>query len=739
MKKRVSIVSLIALVGIITLCTSCTATKLDKKSVPVSASWKYHEGTNSSWYAPDFDDQSWKTVTDLSQITFGGFNNYFTLRATLTVPQEFNNIPLWLGFKKFNAAVDLYADGVLIGNRGSMPPAEIIKVEEEKDILIPANCIHDGKVQITMKVYLPVDALKDPDLHFENTDQATFIRTVKTLLSQQLFVLMAVASIFFIFYSALQYFIDSRDIAYIYFCLSVTFIIMYFVELGGMNQLFPYNFQRPFFRSCLGICMCFLLLFLNRFFDRKHYKVFKIVCFTTAAVLCGIFLANGGKEHTIENLFLVSLVVVVSTIVYGFMCTIRAIRQGEKDNIPILIGFILGTLIAIHDIAYQATGTVPFMWIQGIAFFVLDLSIFLTLAIRQLKSKRKAELLAKETAEQRERLSQIIENAQHIASDSNSIARELNESVLSVINASEQTQAKINDINIAIQEQNKIREATDTAVHNLTDFLTNISNGFDTETEIITKTVNQTQEVINGITKVGEGITTAAQFTSSLSHLTRLSSDDTKRLLKVIEDIQSSSNEILGVVTTLDTFAGKIDLLSMNASIEAAHSGAAGKGFSVIAHEIKSLASQTQQWSARIGEIITTVIGSIEESVHLTEKVNNALSEINEGSIQSAEKVNSAADGIRIQESAGNAISHDSKELFQSATEMQKDVQNQKKFSNIVLGNMMSLSIASNSVDAASLEIAKESELLNAEAQKLRDMARRTTESAERLLQIMEN
>lgn len=716
---------------------SCAASSLEKKSVSVTEQWNFQEGDNPAWAAVSYNDSSWQSRDSLSGIQFSSQGNYFWVRANVVLPQNVSADDLWLGFKKFNACADVYVNGVYIGSRGKFPPATNIKIEEEKDILVPPALIKGNKFLLAIRFYLPGNALTNPDIHFDNGDQAYFQMNVKSVFNQKLFIMLAVVSLFFIIYSLLQYLVDDKNISYIYFILSVFFIALYFYDLGAQNQIFDYNIQRSLFRCCLGIGMCFLLLFLNRFFNRKHYKLMLIICITTALTLLILFMANSGKDLVIENLFLVALIVVVASIVYGFICTITAIKQGQKDVIPILIGFIVGTAIAIHDIIYQIIGKVPFMWIQGIAFFVLDLSIFIALAIRQFQSKHRVQKLAEETARQKENLRQIIENAQRLVNDSNQIAAALNDSVKLVVNASDQTQAKISDINNAIIEQTRIREETDKAVHNLTDFLNNISKEFETETEVISNTVSKTQEVIQGISTVGEGVSSAAEFTSSLSSLTSVSSQETKQLIQVMDQVQASSNEILGVVTTLDTFANKIDLLSMNASIEAAHSGIAGKGFSVIAHEIKNLANQTQQWSSKIGEIITSVINSIQESARMAKRLDSALGKINEDSIISAEKVNSASEGMKMQKQAGEIITQESQVLYQSANKMQNEVKTQSSFSAQVLGNMESLFNASCSVNAASDEIVKESEILSLEANKLRELAERTTVSAQELLKVM--
>jgi methyl-accepting chemotaxis protein len=246
-----------------------------------------------------------------------------------------------------------------------------------------------------------------------------------------------------------------------------------------------------------------------------------------------------------------------------------------------------------------------------------------------------------------------------------------------------------------------------------------------------------TQDVINGISTVGEGISSAAQFTSSLSKLTQASSEDMKKLMGVMKNIQSSSKEILGVVGTLDNFAHKIDLLSMNASIEAAHSGEAGKGFAVIAHEIKKLAAQTSEWSKKIAEIIANVIKSIDDSAGLTSKVNLALGQIEEGSVMSAERVNAAWDGMKIQQTAGNDIAKDSENLAQSATKMKAEIAGQDKFASSVMNNMHDLSNASQAVNEASTEISSFTQTLSSEAQNLAALAENTAKAAKELMEIM--
>ena len=449
------------------------------------------------------------------------------------------------------------------------------------------------------------------------------------------------------------------------------------------------------------------------------------------------FLLNTGNDVAVDNLFLVAMIPTVGVIVYGFIVTVHGIKAKQYDSIPVFVGFFVGSCCAIHDINCQVAGTVPFMWTQGFAFFCVDLSVFITLAIRESNIKKEVQRLAKETQNQKDKLANVIEKAQLMAEDSNVVAQRLNESVEAMIKSSSHTQEKVADINNAINEQNRIREDTATAIDNLTNFLKEISTEFENETIMIQHTTKGTQEIIDGISTVGEGISTAAQFTASLSKLTQTGSDDMRKLMAVMQNIQNSSTEILGVASTLSTFAHKIDLLSMNASIEAAHSGEAGKGFAVIAHEIKDLASQTSQWSGKIAEIITTIIGSIDSSAELTSKVNQALTQIEDGSVKSAERVNAAWEGMKAQQNAGDEIAKDSSSLANSAAHMKKEIASQDQFAANVMNNMQELCEASQAVNDASSGISAFTETLSKEAQNLAELAENTAKAAHELMEIM--
>ena len=727
--------TIFSLLLVFTFLTSCSLKS--GTSHPVHENWKIKFGDNQSYSAPDYNDSSWESINTNKSIPVSKDQHYFWLRKTLTIPANMKNTNIWIGFQKTNSTIQVYADGVYVGSRGHFPPNLNVKIEQNTDVLIPANCIKDGKVDIALRVFAPGSTAKDLCPSLDDDTRGYFMNQIKNIFNQKIFLCIGVLCAFILFYALMQFCMDKKNTAFLYFVGCLFFIILYFYDMGSENTVINYNIQRAFTRACLPASMMFLMLFLHKFYNRKRTKLTQIIAVSVTVIFFAAFLLNTGNDVAVDNLFLIAMIPTVAVIVYGFIVTIQGIKAKQYDSIPVFVGFFVGSCCALHDIACQVAGIVPFMWTQGFAFFFVDLSVFITLAIRESNIKKEVQRLAKETQNQKDKLSSVIEKAQLMAEDSNVVAQRLNESVEAMIHSSSQTQEKVSDINHAINEQNRIREETATAVDNLTNFLRDISAEFENETIMIQHTTRGTQEIIDGISTVGEGISTAAQFTSSLSKLTQTGSDDMKKLMSVMQTIQNSSNEILGVASTLSNFAHKIDLLSMNASIEAAHSGEAGKGFAVIAHEIKDLAAQTSQWSNKIADIITSIINSIDNSADLTSKVNQALTQIEDGSVKSAERVNAAWEGMKAQQNAGNEIAKDSSNLATSAAHMKTEIASQDKFAASVMNNMQDLCQASQAVNDASNEISTFTETLSKEAQNLAELAENTAKVAHELMAIM--
>ena len=123
----------------------------------------------------------------------------------------------------------------------------------------------------------------------------------------------------------------------------------------------------------------------------------------------------------------------------------------------------------------------------------------------------------------------------------------------------------------------------------------------------------------------------------------------------VIADLNDGARDIGAIVAVIGDIARQTNLLALNATIEAARAGEAGRGFTVVATEVKSLAHQTQRATQDVGALIATtqsrvaavsaVLASIDESIAEVERIAVAINTAMAEQTRVAAAIDGAATG----------------------------------------------------------------------------------------------
>jgi methyl-accepting chemotaxis protein len=95
-----------------------------------------------------------------------------------------------------------------------------------------------------------------------------------------------------------------------------------------------------------------------------------------------------------------------------------------------------------------------------------------------------------------------------------------------------------------------------------------------------------------------------------------------------MQNIEQSSHRITDIVGLIEEIAFQTNLLALNAAVEAARAGEAGRGFSVVATEVRALAQRAGQASKDIRNLILTADGHVREGVSLVGDAGSSLTEI---------------------------------------------------------------------------------------------------------------
>lgn len=168
-------------------------------------------------------------------------------------------------------------------------------------------------------------------------------------------------------------------------------------------------------------------------------------------------------------------------------------------------------------------------------------------------------------------------------------------------------------------------------------------------------------------------------------------------MMDAMDKIHQTSQQVVGIIQTIEDIASQTNLLSLNASIEAARAGEAGKGFAVVADEIGKLALESSQAANTTKELIEISMEEINKGNSIAENAMNSLKK----SVAAVGQVNEM-----IQETSENAAvqAESMKQLRAGIEEISHGIQDN--------------SAASQETSATSEELASQAELLNKMVQK---------------------
>ena len=286
----------------------------------------------------------------------------------------------------------------------------------------------------------------------------------------------------------------------------------------------------------------------------------------------------------------------------------------------------------------------------------------------------------------------------------NQLLSQLQDTLQQVDEATDVMLAKSETLNSTAERSNKTVEELTRETHKIDSAIAQLQDSADT----VSSTIRRSSEA--ALAADSDTNTSVAVLNQAIRDI-ESQANDVDASVQVIAELAQASEEISGVMEVIRNIAEQTNLLALNAAIEAARAGEQGRGFAVVADEVRSLASRTQS---------------------STEEIRNMIERLQQGSKVASEKMQQNKDTafktVEITRNAGNSLKQ-ALDAVASITRLNKDAvslaDQQKVVANEVNTGLTSIQDVGSANASYAKEVAQNCEQLVKEIKQMQMQLRR--------------